>query len=316
VPSPSPRHRRVPVLAAGRQPQRRSRTASATASSPAAGQQPLDAAPGQCRVRSLFSLRRSASPGSSGAGHPFFVAHQLSHDATAARLRQAVERAGVGPAGSPRQRGPRPQRRGPRPRAAPRARPVRGRRHRVHLLGHRDRAPPAAAASPARRDLAHQRAAVRRRTQARARAPPRSPRHLPHTGRARPGHDRARVLLRKYSGGLDLHQLRHSAATHLGEQKVPLRLIMAKTRHKSPRTAMRDVRPGDAAVAEVTQPARRAPAQPLTPAAGTPGPLAAQPLPPAASSASSARTRRAISSRIGRTCPADRPAGPGSCQSG
>lgn len=48
------------------------------------------------------------------------------------------------------------------------------------------------------------------------------------------------------------YQLRHSAATHLGDQKVPLQLIMAKTRHKSPRTAMRYVKPGDAAVAEVT----------------------------------------------------------------
>jgi len=54
------------------------------------------------------------------------------------------------------------------------------------------------------------------------------------------------------SGGLDLHQLRHSAATHLGDQKVPLQLIMAKTRHKSPRTVMRYVKPGDEAVAEVT----------------------------------------------------------------
>ena len=54
------------------------------------------------------------------------------------------------------------------------------------------------------------------------------------------------------SDGLELHQLRHSAATHLGDQKVPLQLIMAKTRHKSPRTAMRYVKPGDAAVAEVT----------------------------------------------------------------
>ena len=54
------------------------------------------------------------------------------------------------------------------------------------------------------------------------------------------------------SSGLELHQLRHSAATHLGDQKVPLQLIMAKTRLKSPRTAMRYVKPGDAAVAEVT----------------------------------------------------------------
>ena len=37
------------------------------------------------------------------------------------------------------------------------------------------------------------------------------------------------------------HQLRHSAATHLGEQGIPLQLIMAKTRHRSPRTAMRYV---------------------------------------------------------------------------
>jgi integrase len=78
-----------------------------------------------------------------------------------------------------------------------------------------------------------------------------------HTGRARLGYDRARVLFKKYtatpvSGGLELHQLRHSAATHLGDQKVPLHLIMAKTRHKSPRTVMRYVKPGDEAVAEVT----------------------------------------------------------------
>jgi Phage integrase family len=70
----------------------------------------------------------------------------------------------------------------------------------------------------------------------------------PHTGRARLGYDRARVLFKKYtatatSDGLELHQLRHSAATYLGDQKVPLQLIMAKTRHKSPRTVMRYVRP-------------------------------------------------------------------------
>ena len=82
----------------------------------------------------------------------------------------------------------------------------------------------------------------------------------PHTGRARLGYDRARTLFNKHTGGLDLHQLRHSAATHLGDQKVPLQLIMAKTRHKSPRTVMRYVKPGDEAVAEVTSllgPSRR-----------------------------------------------------------
>jgi integrase len=74
----------------------------------------------------------------------------------------------------------------------------------------------------------------------------------PHTGRARLGYDRARILFTKHTGGLDLHQLRHSAATHLGDQKVPLQLIMAKTRHKSPRTVMRYVKPGDEAVAGLT----------------------------------------------------------------
>lgn len=63
---------------------------------------------------------------------------------------------------------------------------------------------------------------------------------------------RARVLLDKYAG-LDLHQLRHSAATHLGEAEVPLQLIMGKTRHQNPRTAMRYVKPGAEAIAKVTE---------------------------------------------------------------
>src|SRR5262249_27091901 len=106
--------------------------------------------------------------------------------------------------------------------------PIQGRRHQVRLLGHRDR-------GPAARLLRLPDGTSRTRG--------------PHTGRARLGYDRARVLFKRYtatSGGLELHQLRHSAATHLGDQKVPLQLIMAKTRHKSPRTAMRYVKPGDA----------------------------------------------------------------------
>ncbi|WP_431904497.1 tyrosine-type recombinase/integrase [Nonomuraea sp. bgisy101] len=79
----------------------------------------------------------------------------------------------------------------------------------------------------------------------------------PHTGRARLGYDRARVLLDKYAG-LDLHQLRHSAATHLGEAEVPLQLIMGKTRHKNPRTAMRYVKPGAEAIAKITESWRHA----------------------------------------------------------
>ncbi|WP_189241072.1 tyrosine-type recombinase/integrase [Planomonospora parontospora] len=74
----------------------------------------------------------------------------------------------------------------------------------------------------------------------------------PHTGRARLGYDRARFLLEKYAG-IDLHQLRHSAATHLGEAEIPLQLIMGKTRHKNPRTAMRYVQPGAEAIASVTE---------------------------------------------------------------
>jgi hypothetical protein len=81
----------------------------------------------------------------------------------------------------------------------------------------------------------------------------------PATGRARPGYDRARILFTRYTGW-QLHQLRHSAATHLGEQGIPLQLIIAKTRHRNPRTAMRYVRLGAEAVAEITgllEPPRR-----------------------------------------------------------
>jgi integrase len=93
-------------------------------------------------------------------------------------------------------------------------------------------------------------------------APARMPRAedlCPETGRARLGYDRARVLLDHYTSpgtgrpGWDLHQLRHSAATTLGEKGTPLQLIMAKTRHRNPRTAMRYVKPGGQAVAEVTE---------------------------------------------------------------
>ncbi len=72
----------------------------------------------------------------------------------------------------------------------------------------------------------------------------------PATGRARLGYDRARILFTRHTGW-QLHQLRHSAATHL-EQGIPLQLIMAKTRHRNPRTAMRYVRPRAEAVAEIT----------------------------------------------------------------
>lgn len=92
-----------------------------------------------------------------------------------------------------------------------------------------------------------------------------SPEHIcPHTGHARLGYDRARVLLKQHAG-LDLHQLRHSAATHLGETHVPIHLVVAKTRHKNPRTAMRYIRPGAEAFTEVTEilAPPRAPTEPL-----------------------------------------------------
>jgi hypothetical protein len=63
----------------------------------------------------------------------------------------------------------------------------------------------------------------------------------PVTGRARLGYDHSRILFTRYIGW-ELHQLRNSAATHLGEQGIPLHLIMAKTRHRNPHTAMRYVR--------------------------------------------------------------------------
>ena len=57
-------------------------------------------------------------------------------------------------------------------------------------------------------------------------------------GRARLGYDRARVLFTAHTGW-ELHQLRHSAATFLGEQGIPLQLIMARpgTRTHAPRCA-------------------------------------------------------------------------------
>jgi integrase len=122
----------------------------------------------------------------------------------------------------------------------------------AHLLPRLLRLPDGSARSSGPVFLSHRRPVPARRP---------GPRDVcPHTGRARLGYDRARVLLASYTGW-QLHQLRHSAATHLGDKKVPLQLIMAKTRHKSPRTAMRYVNPGAEAVAEVTElldPPRRA----------------------------------------------------------
>jgi integrase len=74
----------------------------------------------------------------------------------------------------------------------------------------------------------------------------------PETGRARLGYDRARILLARYGDDLRLHQLRHSAATHLCEAGIDATVIMAKTGHKSLRTLQRYVRPGLGAVHQAT----------------------------------------------------------------
>lgn len=72
----------------------------------------------------------------------------------------------------------------------------------------------------------------------------------PETGRARLGYDRARTLI-KTRAGLELHQLRQSAATHLGDAGAAA-TIMAKGHWQSLRTAARYTRPGLAAVTTAT----------------------------------------------------------------
>jgi integrase len=82
----------------------------------------------------------------------------------------------------------------------------------------------------------------------------------PDSGRARLSYRRAETLFRETSGGWTLHQLRHSALTHLAEQNVSLPLLMAKSRHTSLRSLQRYARPGAEAVAALTaatDPARR-----------------------------------------------------------
>lgn len=80
----------------------------------------------------------------------------------------------------------------------------------------------------------------------------------PVTGCARLSYGRARQLLDAATAdhgpgtGWDLHELRHSALTHLGEADVSLPLLMAKSRHRDLRQVRRYVRPGPTALAQVT----------------------------------------------------------------
>ena len=74
----------------------------------------------------------------------------------------------------------------------------------------------------------------------------------PVTGHARLSYRRAEEIFRAASGGWTLHQLRHSAITHLAEDNVGLALLMAKSRHTSLRSLQRYARPSADAVAALT----------------------------------------------------------------
>lgn len=74
----------------------------------------------------------------------------------------------------------------------------------------------------------------------------------PTSGRARLSYRRAAEVFTAASGGATLHQVRHSAITHLAEDGVPTVLLMAKSRHTSLRTLQRYARPSVEAVARLT----------------------------------------------------------------
>jgi integrase len=74
----------------------------------------------------------------------------------------------------------------------------------------------------------------------------------PVAGRARLSYRRAAALFARQTGGLTLHQLRHSALTDLAEAGESTVLLMAKSRHRSLRSPQRYARPGPEAVAALT----------------------------------------------------------------
>ena len=74
----------------------------------------------------------------------------------------------------------------------------------------------------------------------------------PDTGRGRLSYQQAWALFRNASDWT-LHQLRHSALTHLGERGVGAPLLKAKSRHRSLRSLDRYVHPGIEAVAALTR---------------------------------------------------------------
>ncbi len=74
----------------------------------------------------------------------------------------------------------------------------------------------------------------------------------PTTRHGRLSYRRAAEMFTEASGGHTLHQLRHSALTHLAEDGVDIALLKGKSRHRSLRSLERYVRPSEAAVARMT----------------------------------------------------------------
>jgi integrase len=80
----------------------------------------------------------------------------------------------------------------------------------------------------------------------------------PDIGCARLSYGQARVLLDAHTAaggpgtGWDLHDLRHSCLTHLGEAEASLLMLMAKSRHRKPENLRRYFHPSAEAIAELT----------------------------------------------------------------
>ncbi|WP_433685423.1 hypothetical protein [Nocardia sp. CA-119907] len=80
----------------------------------------------------------------------------------------------------------------------------------------------------------------------------------PDTGSARLSYDQARDLLADATAtngtgtGWDLHELRHSGLTHLGESAASLLELMAKSRHRKPKNLRRYFEPSPQAMRDLT----------------------------------------------------------------
>ncbi|MFI9533704.1 site-specific integrase [Nocardia fusca] len=78
----------------------------------------------------------------------------------------------------------------------------------------------------------------------------------PNTGLARLSYDQARDLLDAATAtdgpGWDLHELRHSGLTHLGEPGASLLELMAESRHRKAENLRRYFKPSPQAMRELT----------------------------------------------------------------